>query len=87
VPRGLARSLRGMGTGQQPSLWERLDRLDVSTLALAGALDGKFGEIAERMAVRSPRIRAALVPDAGHAIHVERPGVFVQHLKSFLSLP
>lgn len=84
-PQGLARSLREMGTGTQPSLWERLETLDVSTLALAGALDGKFAEIAEHMAVRSPKIRADLVPDTGHVIHAERPEVFVQHLQSFLS--
>ena len=64
----LARSLRGMGTGQQPSLWERLESLPVSTLAVAGALDGKYVEIAERMALRTSNLRVAVIPDVGHNV-------------------
>jgi 2-succinyl-6-hydroxy-2,4-cyclohexadiene-1-carboxylate synthase len=80
----LARSLRGMGTGQQPSLWERLPTLQVSTLALAGALDGKYVDLARRMAVRSPRLRSTMIADAGHVIHAERPARFVEVVSSFL---
>lgn len=83
-PQELARSLRGMGTGRQPSLWERLAGLDVPTLAIAGALDGKYVEIAERMAVLSDRVRAATVPNAGHIIHLENPEAFILLLRSFL---
>lgn len=86
-PAELARSLRGMGTGQQPSLWERLPELHVSTSAVAGTLDGKYVEIAERMAVRSTRIRSVLIPEAGHTIHAEHTGAFVDVLRRCLSEP
>lgn len=83
----LARSLRGMGTGQQPSLWERLSALRVSTLAIAGALDGKYVALARRMAVRSPRIRTVIVDDAGHVVHAERPTRFIDALTAFVPVP
>ncbi len=83
-PRELARSLRGMGTGRQPSLWERLSALRVSTLAVAGGLDRKFVEIAERMARLSPEVQPTVVQDAGHTVHAERPHRFLGLLRAFL---
>lgn len=73
---GLANSLRGVGTGAQPSLWERLPELRIPVLLIVGALDAKFRRIAEQMAGRLPHARLAVVPDAGHAAHFERPEVF-----------
>jgi 2-succinyl-6-hydroxy-2,4-cyclohexadiene-1-carboxylate synthase len=75
-PTGLANSLRGAGTGAQPSLWEHLPDLAIPTLLLTGALDAKFTAIAERMAAALPRTTLCVVPGAGHAIHLERPDVF-----------
>ncbi|NLF64314.1 MAG: 2-succinyl-6-hydroxy-2,4-cyclohexadiene-1-carboxylate synthase [Chloroflexi bacterium] len=72
-PAGLAGSLRGMGTGVQPSLWERLGELRPPTLLLAGALDEKFVGIARKMARAIPEATLDLVPDAGHTIHLEQP--------------
>lgn len=86
-PRELARALRGMGTGTQASLWERLPALKVSTLAVAGALDGKYVEVAERMALASDRIRSVVLPDVGHTVHAEAPAAFADVLRSFLSTP
>jgi len=83
-PRELARSLRGMGTGSQPSLWERLGALSVATLAVAGALDAKYVAVAGRMAALSPCVRAVMVPEAGHAVHAEQPRRFVTLLHTFL---
>ena len=83
-PHELARSLRGMGTGRQPSLWERIATLEVPTLAMSGALDGKYVEIAEKMAVLNDRVRAVSVPNTGHIIHLENPEAFILLLRSFL---
>lgn len=73
---GLANSLRGVGTGAQPSLWERLPALRIPVLLIAGALDAKFRRTAERMTERLPNARLEIVPDAGHAMHFERPELF-----------
>ena len=84
APVELTRSLRGMGTGRQPSLWSRLPALSMPTLVMAGALDGKFAEIAHLMAAHTQRIHAALISDAGHIVHAERPTAYLSTLRTFL---
>ncbi len=86
-PGELARSLRGMGAGSQPSLWGELAALQVPALALAGKLDEKFVGISVRMASLSPRIRAAVVPGAGHNVRLESPEEYLATLESFLWQP
>jgi len=83
-PAELARSLRGMGTGCQPSLWNELPRLRVPALALAGELDEKFVGIASRMSLVSSGVRMELVPDAGHNVRAEKPGDYLAALTGFL---
>lgn len=83
-PAELARSLRGMGTGYQPSLWNELGDLQVPTLALAGELDEKYVGISARMASLGPRVRAAVVPGAGHNVRLEAPGEYLASLRRFL---
>jgi 2-succinyl-6-hydroxy-2,4-cyclohexadiene-1-carboxylate synthase len=86
-PGELARSLRGMGAGSQPSLWGELAALQVPALALAGKLDEKFVGISVRMASLGPRIRAAVVPGAGHNVRLESPEEYLATLESFLWQP
>jgi 2-succinyl-6-hydroxy-2,4-cyclohexadiene-1-carboxylate synthase len=76
-PLGLANSLRGMGTGRQPSLWERLPELHLPVRLLAGALDSKFVAIAQQMAVRLPQAQLIIIPQAGHTIHLEQPDSWI----------
>ncbi len=75
-PEGLANSLRGVGTGAQPSLWEELPRLRTPVLLLAGALDTKFMAIAREMAALLPFAQLQIVEGAGHTLHLEQPSVF-----------
>ena len=72
-PRELTKSLRGAGAGSQPSLWNELFELRIPTLVVAGESDEKFVGIARRMAGLSPEVRFALVPGAGHNVHLESP--------------
>ncbi|HEX9343178.1 MAG TPA: alpha/beta fold hydrolase [Actinomycetota bacterium] len=82
---GLAAALRLLGTGAQPPLWRRLGSLCMPVLLLAGALDGKFGALATRMAVAiGPNARVALIAGAGHAAHLERPGEVAALVAEFL---
>lgn len=83
-PAGLAASLRGMGTGSQPSLWEQLDRLRMPVQIMSGQLDAKFEAIADEMAHRIPRRRRVSVPYAGHAVHVEAPDSWRAALIEFI---
>lgn len=84
-PAGLAGSLRGMGAGVQPSLWERLGELTLPTLLLAGALDEKFVGIARKMARAIPEATLGLAPDAGHAIHLEQPERWLRLVAGWLA--
>jgi 2-succinyl-6-hydroxy-2,4-cyclohexadiene-1-carboxylate synthase len=67
---------------QQP-LWDRIAGLQVPCLIMAGELDLKFVEIAQRMATAIPSSRLALVADSGHAIHLESPDEFVRLVIGF----
>ena len=83
-PGELARSLRGMGTGSQPSLWHELAGSQHPALVLAGKLDEKFVEIGGRMEDCSPKIRFTAVPGAGHNVRVESPEAYLELLQGFL---
>ncbi len=72
-PQGLARALRGLGTGALPSLWERLGEIAAPVTLVVGADDGKFTEIATRMATGLRHPDVILVERAGHAVHLEAP--------------
>jgi 2-succinyl-6-hydroxy-2,4-cyclohexadiene-1-carboxylate synthase len=84
---GLAFSLRVMGTGVQPSFWGRLEELISPTLLLAGALDPKFRSIGQRMEAQLPDASLEVVPNAGHAIHLENPRGWSGAVLKFLEPP
>ena len=82
-PLGLANSLRGVGTGVQPALQERLATLTIPVLLLAGILDTKFCTIAQHMAHSLPHAQLHIIPDAGHTVHLEQPEMFDQIVIDF----
>lgn len=84
APLGLVGSLRGMGTGAQEWVGDRLDEVRVPVLLTAGTLDVKFSEIAREMAATLPDSTMRLIEDAGHAAHLERPAVFNAVVREFL---
>lgn len=81
---GLANSLRGMGTGAQEDVRARLDGVRVPSFLITGALDTKFTDLAREMAERLPNATIAVIDDAGHAAHVERPEEFSTLVLDFL---
>ncbi len=82
-PEELARSLRSMGTGSQPTLWG-LAGLTVPTMAVAGELDVKFVGIGRRMEAESPMVSFVSVSGVGHNVHVESPDAYTDLLQGFL---
>jgi 2-succinyl-6-hydroxy-2,4-cyclohexadiene-1-carboxylate synthase len=83
-PVELARSLRGMGTGSQPSLWRELRGLAVPARIVAGGLDEKYATISSRMASISPRIEPVVIPGVGHNVRAEAPTEYAALLRRFL---
>lgn len=80
----LARALRGLSPGEQPSLWEHLEKVDLSTLVLTGALDSKYKAITKETAACIGSARRVLVSRAGHNVHAERPHRYLEVLVRFL---
>ena len=82
--RGLAGSLRRLGPGAQPPLFDALPRVDVPVLLVTGELDRKFAVLAHELAGRLPRAELCELPGAGHAAHLEQPEAFVHAVQDFL---
>ncbi len=81
---GLACSLRGMGAGAMRPVWAELAGLGVPCTFVAGENDERYAAFARRLAQTVPGGRAEIVPDAGHAVHLERPDEFVRLLAAHL---
>lgn len=81
---GLANSLRGMGTGVQPSWWNSLSKLYIPVLLLVGELDEKFYIINKKMEISLSNADLIVIQDAGHAIHVEQPEIFGKIIMDYL---
>jgi 2-succinyl-6-hydroxy-2,4-cyclohexadiene-1-carboxylate synthase len=80
---GLAGSLRGAGAGVQDDLWPRLGEIRAPVLYVAGALDARYAAIGARVAAAVADGRLAVVPNAGHSVHWERPAAFARALEAF----
>ena len=82
---GLANSLRGMGTGSMPSLWQSLSSLPMPVTLVTGTLDEKFVLLNEKMQKMLRNAKHILIPEVGHAIHVENPQKFATIVKETIS--
>ena len=82
---GLANSLRGMGTGVMPCLWDKLATLSMPVTLITGALDEKFIKLNEKMLNLLPQATHMTIPEVGHAIHVENPIKFATIVKELIS--
>ena len=82
--RELAASLRALGPGAQPPLFESLPGLRVPVLLVAGALDRRFVALAHDLARRLPQAEVCEIADAGHAVHLEQPVAFLRAARDFV---
>lgn len=82
-PFELAKSLRNLSTGCQPSLWENLKQHKKPLLLLVGEYDAKFIAINSEIARLCQSAKLEIVRNCGHNIHFENPKTFVQILKNF----
>jgi 2-succinyl-6-hydroxy-2,4-cyclohexadiene-1-carboxylate synthase len=83
-PRGLANSLRGAGSAADPAVTARLGEIQAPTLILTGELDTKYIEIGRILQSGIPNAEMQIIPDAGHAIHLERPDAVIDAVQGFL---
>jgi len=82
---GLANSLRGMGTGVMPSLWDVLHTIRIPTLLVTGAQDHKFTAINIAMAQAMPSAHHHIIDNAGHCAHLEQPVAVATLINGFVA--
>lgn len=80
-PEALAAALRGIGTGEMRSLWERLPELRMPVSLIVGERDAKFVAIARRMSglLAEGRLHVAT---GGHGLPLENPAAVVEVIAS-----
>jgi 2-succinyl-6-hydroxy-2,4-cyclohexadiene-1-carboxylate synthase len=79
---GLARALRGLGTGALPSVWDRLAEVSAPVTLVVGERDAKFRGVAAEMApLFGGPVDVVVVADAGHAAHLEAPAAVAAAIK------
>lgn len=89
----LAKTLTGLSIGRQIPLWNDLKQCKKHLLFIVGEKDTKFKHISQQMLheVRSGSVgrdqlsEMAIVPDCGHAVHLENPLAVIDLLSKFLS--
>ncbi len=84
-PFELAKSLRHVSTGCQPSLWEKLKQNKNPLLLLVGEYDTKFIAINSEMARLCESAKLEIVSSCGHNLHFEDPKRFVENVRLFFT--
>jgi 2-succinyl-6-hydroxy-2,4-cyclohexadiene-1-carboxylate synthase len=84
-PEALAASLRLLGTGCQPSFWEKLKDNQVPVRFFVGEKDVKFVEIGRQMVNLCPDSALEFFPGCGHTLHLENSEQFIDRTKEFFN--
>ncbi|NJN44553.1 MAG: alpha/beta fold hydrolase [Anaerolineae bacterium] len=71
--------------GPQTPVWDRLSRLKMPVMFVAGALDEKYAQLGKQIIARIPHARLAIIPEAGHNVHLEQPERFANLVHEFLT--
>ncbi|MFW5882730.1 MAG: 2-succinyl-6-hydroxy-2,4-cyclohexadiene-1-carboxylate synthase [Verrucomicrobiota bacterium] len=83
-PQGWAAALRGYGTGQMTPIWDRLPNIRQPILIAVGEDDERFIKVAQDIFFRIPLSVEAIIPEAGHAAHMENPKAMASAMQKFL---
>ncbi len=82
-PQNLARALRLLGTGNQPSMWDALQENPLPVRFFAGEKDERYVEIARQMVKLCLGSDCEILPRCGHALQLEERELFVERLHHF----
>ena len=82
----LAKSLRLMGTGVQPSLWNHLQQNQIPLLLIVGEKDCKFIDLNKRMVEVNQFCELKIIKNAAHNIHLENTAAFLENIQVFFNL-
>jgi 2-succinyl-6-hydroxy-2,4-cyclohexadiene-1-carboxylate synthase len=84
-PEELVKSIKMMGVGVQPSLWNACATINFPILLLAGEFDRKFCNIIRDMKNINQKFQLSIIENAGHNVHVEQPDAYYQQVYKFLT--
>ena len=77
--------LRVNSVAKQPNYWPQLKQLSIPALVVAGELDIKYREIANRIDDETgPNVSKLVMPGSGHMVHLEQPDLFVREMYRFV---
>ncbi|XP_017971653.1 PREDICTED: protein PHYLLO, chloroplastic isoform X2 [Theobroma cacao] len=86
---GLARVLSDLSAGRQPSLWEDLKHCRTPLVLVVGEEDEKFKGVAQKMWKEIGHVsklhEMVVVPNCGHAVHLENPLPIIRLVRQFLT--
>lgn len=80
--RWMAKVIRELSPGAQTPLWDSLPMLSFPVLLIAGAKDEKYVQVIHKMAEWIPDCKHIIVPNAGHNVHAEQPGKFIEFFRN-----
>jgi 2-succinyl-6-hydroxy-2,4-cyclohexadiene-1-carboxylate synthase len=83
-PLELGKSLRNLGIGNQPSLWNKLSNHQIPTLLMVGKYDHKFRAINTEIAELCLVAKLTVISESGHNIHWENPIEWIETIINFL---
>jgi 2-succinyl-6-hydroxy-2,4-cyclohexadiene-1-carboxylate synthase len=83
-PKLLAKSLIRMGTGNQQSLWNELDKIKSQLLLIVGEKDDKFKKIACEITEKCKNARLKIIPNTGHTVHLDNKDLYTEKIIEFL---
>lgn len=84
-PAFMAGSLRGFGAGTMASVRNRLHRLEIPVLLLAGERDEKYVTAQAGMDDLLPDSRFRRMEGAGHRVHLENPDAWIEAVRPFVT--
>ncbi len=84
-PKRLALTLEGMGQGKQPSLWNRLPKIETKIHLIVGEQDEKYMAISEQMAEKLPDCSRSVIAECSHNTHLENPDRFIDVLDEVMA--
>ncbi len=80
----LANTLRYRSLGLQSDLRNKVSRLNIPILWIAGDKDETYKSLALSMDLKHSLSRKIIIPDSGHRVPWDQPDAFVEHVQDFL---
>ena len=83
-PTQISSSIKFLGTGKMPSLWNKINTLHSAVMLITGSEDSQYCRIAVECLKEIKDSRWTNISNCGHNIHLEQSDQFVECIKSFL---